>query len=83
MSETKRGTTETPTDLSSVTLTRGQVAELWRVDPATVDRWRNTGKVAARVKPGGSMYEYPAEQFKKVIELLNWQPSTARGRAAT
>jgi excisionase family DNA binding protein len=34
-------------------LTTGQVAEVFRVDPATVTRWANTGKLSAFRTLGG------------------------------
>ncbi len=34
-------------------LTTGEVAEMFRVDPATVTRWANAGKLSAIRTPGG------------------------------
>jgi excisionase family DNA binding protein len=34
-------------------LTPGEVAEMFRVDPKTVTRWANTGKLRSVKTPGG------------------------------
>jgi predicted site-specific integrase-resolvase len=36
-------------------LTKGEVAQLCRVDVRTVDRWRMAGKIACRRTPGGGV----------------------------
>lgn len=42
-------------------LTPGEVAERFRVDPKTVTRWGNTGKLACIRTPGGHRRYYEAD----------------------
>lgn len=46
-------------------LTGREVAELLRVHPKTVDRWRIEGKIHARATPGGR-WRYPMAQFASI-----------------
>lgn len=43
-------------------LTGRELAELLRVHPKTVDRWRKEGKVTGRRTPGGA-WRYPVAQL--------------------
>ncbi|RCG21936.1 helix-turn-helix domain-containing protein [Sphaerisporangium album] len=62
-------------------LTPGEVAKMFRVDPSTVTRWANAGKLASIRTPGGVRRFYEAE----VRALLHGKPSDMHGveQAAT
>lgn len=42
-----------PQDKNDRLLTPGEVADLFRVDPKTVTRWANKGKIESVTTPGG------------------------------
>lgn len=42
-------------------MTPGEVASLFRVDPKTVTRWANSGKLTSITTPGGH------KRFKRVV----------------
>jgi excisionase family DNA binding protein len=62
-----------PTQASSSLLTPGEVAVMFRVDPKTVTRWAQAGKLSAVRTLGGHRRFLEAE----VMELLGAVPQQA------
>ncbi|WP_454051710.1 BldC family transcriptional regulator [Cellulomonas sp. Marseille-Q8402] len=62
-----------PTQVSSSLLTPGEVAVMFRVDPKTVTRWAQAGKLSAVRTLGGHRRFLEAE----VMELLGAVPQQA------
>lgn len=50
-------------------LTPGEVAELFGVDPATVTRWSNAGRLRARRTPGGHR-RFRASEVQEMLERV-------------
>lgn len=50
-------------------LTPGEVAELFGVDPATVTRWSNAGRLRARRTPGGHR-RLRASEIQEILERV-------------
>jgi excisionase family DNA binding protein len=65
--------TQIPTQASSSLLTPGEVAVMFRVDPKTVTRWAQAGKLSAVRTLGGHRRFLEAE----VMELLGAVPQQA------
>ncbi|MCL3860840.1 BldC family transcriptional regulator [Actinotalea sp. K2] len=65
----------THTPLTSTLLTPGEVATLFRVDPKTVTRWANAGKITAVRTLGGHRRFVETE----IRELLAAVPAPPRG----
>jgi len=62
-----------PTQVSSSLLTPGEVAVMFRVDPKTVTRWAQAGKLSAVRTLGGHRRFLESE----VMELLGGVPQQA------
>lgn len=52
-------------------LTPAEVAELFRVDPKTVTRWANAGKISAFKTLGGHR-RYRAAQIHALFDVSEW-----------
>ena len=65
--------TQIPTQASTSLLTPGEVAVMFRVDPKTVTRWAQAGKLSAVRTLGGHRRFLEAE----VMELLGAVPQQA------
>lgn len=51
-----------------VLLTPGEVAKLFKVDPKTVTRWANSGKLAFITTPGGKHKRFRKSEIDKFLE---------------
>lgn len=49
-------------------LTPGEVAKLFRVDPKTVSRWANEGRIRCVRTPGGHR-RFPAAMVRELLEV--------------
>jgi excisionase family DNA binding protein len=58
-------------------LTPGEVAALFGVDPKTVTRWAETGKLTS-IRTLGGHRRYPAEQVDRLLRSLPRQRDTSR-----
>jgi excisionase family DNA binding protein len=47
-------------------MTPGEVARLFGVDPKTVSRWANAGKISYRITPGGHR-RFQASEIKAML----------------
>jgi excisionase family DNA binding protein len=71
-------TLPTPPEHDDQILTADEVARLFRVDPKTVRRWANAGKLPSFRTPGGG-HRYYASEIEKFLhgnspDLLEGQP---------
>ncbi len=58
-------------------LTPGEVAEVFRVDPKTVTRWAQAGKIPSILTPGGHRRFYAAD----VVRLLSGKTPLGTGQS--
>jgi len=56
-------------------LTKGEVAQLCRVDVRTVDRWRTAGKIGCRLTPGGGVL-FRKRDVLRVVAAAQTSPRT-------
>jgi|WetSurMetagenome_2_1015567.scaffolds.fasta_scaffold146784_2 excisionase family DNA binding protein len=53
-------------DMKDKYLTKKEAAEIFKVDPRTIDRWRRNGKIHIQRTPGGQV-RIPASEIERLL----------------